>query len=110
MMISVHRQKVISGLNVDMPSEMYKYCYKIVNNEDLVWGIFKDTRNKKRTEERNKSWKELSCFIKANFILPTDCRIWLSTRHLRNGVCSFSFYVKDKEVERLNQELMDAKQ
>ncbi len=97
MIISIHRQKVISNLKVDMPSEMYKCCYRIVNNEELVWGIFKNARNKKRKKVRNEAWKELSCFINANFILPDNCRIWLCTRYLRNGICGFSFYVKDKD-------------
>lgn len=96
MIISIHRQKVVSKLKVDMPPEMYKYCYRIVNNKELVWGFFKSSRNKKRKKVRDESWKELTSYINANFILPVNCHIWLNTIHLSNGLCRFSFYVEDK--------------
>lgn len=94
-MIPIHRQKVTPNLMVDMPSELYKYCYRIRHNQELTWGICTDYRNKKREKVRKEAWDYISAYLHANFDLPHGHRIWMNTTFLSHGNCRFLFFCKE---------------
>ena len=84
-MIPIHRVCLPKGLAVALPQELYKYAYRIKYNEPLKWGLFLESRNKKRRVNSLEAWTELSSRLRQMYNIPSDEKLWLYTRYHRHG-------------------------
>ena len=84
-MIPIHRISLPEGLQIALPSSLYKYAYRIKYNEPLKWGLFLESRNKKRRVKRLEAWTELSSRLRQMYNVPSDEKLWLHTRYHRHG-------------------------